>query len=80
MNQAINIIQIEESVLKNLIKASVAEAIAEQTQNEQMLNIGQICERTGMSRYTFNTLKDKHNIKCVAGKFCFGDVKKAMQT
>lgn len=54
---AIELVQIERSALEDLLyrvsKRAAADALAELAERDEMLNIAEICERTGMSRHTF---------------------------
>jgi len=80
----IEVVNIEKSALEKLIyqvsKKAYLDGRAECEERDEMLNIAQICERTGMTRHTFNILRDKHKIKCIGGKYSLGSIRKAMQS
>lgn len=79
----VEIVQIERSALEQLIyqvsKKAYLDGRAECEERDEMLNIAQICERTGLTRHTFATFRDTHKIKCVGGKYSLGAIRKAMQ-
>lgn len=79
---AVELVQIEKSELADLLyqvaRRAAADALAEQAERDEMLNIGQICERTGMSRHTFAILRDKHRLTCTGGKYSLAQVRKAI--
>ncbi len=82
MNQAIEIVQIEKTALEKLLyrvaKQASADALAERAEQEEMLNIAQLCERTGLTRHTFAALRDKHRLKCTGGKYSMAEVRNAI--
>lgn len=79
---SVELVHIEKAELADLLyqvaRRAAADALAEQAERDEMLNIAQICERTGMSRHTFAILRDQHRIKCVGGKYSLAQVRKAM--
>ena len=68
-----------ESMLDRVCKKAISEAFAEK--DDEVLNIGQICEKIpGMSRYLFSQLRKKANLKNIRGKYSLKAVKAAMQS
>lgn len=80
----VEFVQIEKTALEKLIyqvsRQAMRDELAQHSERDEMLNIAQICERTGMTRHTFAILRDKHKIKCVGGKYSLGAIRKAMQS
>ncbi len=82
MSATIEFVQIEKGALRDLLyevsKQAAADALAEQ--NDELLTVVQLCDRIpGMTRHTFNNLKDAQRLKCIAGKYSLAAVRKAMQ-
>lgn len=65
-------------LLYNTSKQAAMDALAEQ--NDELLTVVQLCSRIpGMTRHTFNNLKDAQRLKGVSGKYSLAAVRKAMQ-
>lgn len=82
MMGAIEFVQIEKSVLEDMLyrvsKRAAADALAEQ--NDELLNIAQLCKRIeGLTYHTFARLKESTHLKCIDGKYSLAAVRKAMQ-
>lgn len=77
--KVINITETElESLLDRVCRKAILEAFAQK--DDEVLNIGQICERIpGMTRYLFSQLQKKANLKNIRGKYSLNAVKAAMQ-
>ena len=68
-----------ESLLDRVCRKAILEAFAQK--EDEVLNIGQICERIpGMTRYLFSQLQKKANLKNIRGKYSLNAVKAAMQS
>lgn len=78
--KVINITETElESLLDRVCRKAILEAFAQK--EDEVLNIGQICERIpGMTRYLFSQLQKKANLKNISGKYSLNAVKAAMQS
>ncbi|ENU23530.1 hypothetical protein F993_01683 [Acinetobacter proteolyticus] len=79
----VKVITITETELENLLdrvcRKAILDAFAQK--DDEILNIGQICERIpGMSRYLFSQLQKKANLKNIRGKYSLNAVKAAMQS
>lgn len=68
-----------ESLLDRVCRKAILDAFAQK--EDEVLNIGQICEKIpGMSRYLFSQLKKKAGLKGIRGKYSLNAVKAAMQS
>ncbi|MCH7333452.1 hypothetical protein [Acinetobacter modestus] len=78
--KVINITETElESLLDRVCRKAILEAFAQK--EDEVLNIGQICERIpGMTRYLFSQLQKTAHLKNVRGKYSLKDVKAALQS
>lgn len=80
---AVRLITIEESQLRDLIReeATKAMALVLSSQNDELLTITQLCEKIpGLTRYLFSNLLKSSRLKCVRGKYSLKAVKAAMQS
>ena len=81
---AVEFVQITKTELEAVVFEATLKAFnkgMEMAQEQDlMLNMSEICEKTQMSEYVFRQLRDKHKIPCVGGRYSMAKVRKAMQT
>lgn len=84
MNQKVEVITSDfeklKAFLQPLLKDAVREVLQEREEQDLMLNMTEICEKTKMSEYVFRQLRDKYKIPCIGGRYSLAKVRKAMQT
>ncbi|WP_166168979.1 hypothetical protein [Acinetobacter sp. SA01] len=80
---AIEIVTIPLADLRELIRQETSNAITQalQCQNDELLNVTQLCERIpGLTRHLFKKLETKAKLKNIRGKYSLRAVKDAMQS
>ncbi|MGC3818605.1 hypothetical protein [Acinetobacter sp. G11] len=80
---AIEVVTIPVADLRELIRQETSNAITKalQGQNDELLNVKQLCERIpGLTRHLFKQLETKAKLKNIRGKYSLKAVKDAMQS
>lgn len=73
------VLDVEKDELQQMIESAVRKVLSES--DDEMLNIGQLCERIkGLTYHTFNRLKEEKRLKQVSGKYSLKAVKAALQS
>jgi hypothetical protein len=79
----IEVVTIPVADLRELIRQETSNVITKalQGQNDELLNVKQLCERIpGLTRYLFKQLETKAKLKNIRGKYSLKAVKDAMQS